>query len=112
MLGGADSVTLLISVVDRDSPDALPIELSGGIGGPAVSMFVWPDHRGGYGPRFGGWGSGDDYGWGGWYGGGVAGPSPALLNTDDALPPVAAPSTLSWNLVVCDFFLRRQAQAP
>jgi hypothetical protein len=74
VLGGTDSVTLLISVVDRDGPDALPIELSGGIGGPAVSMFVWPDHRGG----FGGWGSGDDYGWGGWSGGGVAGPGTVL----------------------------------
>ena len=78
VLGGTDSVTMLISVVDRDSPDALPIELTGGIGGPAVSMFVWPDHRGGYGPHFGGWGSGDDYGWGGWYGGGVAGPGTVL----------------------------------
>jgi len=78
VLGGTDSVTLLISVVDRDSPDALPVELSGGIGGPAVSLFVWPDHRGGYGPHFGGWGSGDDYGWGGWYGGGVAGPGTVL----------------------------------
>lgn len=78
VLGGTDSVTLSISIVDRDSPDALPIELSGGIGGPAVSMFVWPDHRGGYGPNFGGWGSGCDYGWGGWYNGGVAGPGTVL----------------------------------
>jgi hypothetical protein len=78
VLGGTDSVTLNVSIVDRDSPDAPPIELSGGIGGPAVSMFVWPDHRGGYGPHFGGWGSGDDYGWGGWYGGGVAGPGTVL----------------------------------
>jgi hypothetical protein len=78
VLGGTDSVTLNVSIVDRDSPDALPIELSGGLGGPTVSMFVWPDHRGGYGPNFGGWGSGDDYGWGGWYGGGVAGPGTVL----------------------------------
>jgi hypothetical protein len=68
VLGGTDSVTLLISVVDRDSPDALPIELSGGIGGPAVSLFVWPDSRGCHGPYFGGWGYDWDYGWGGWYG--------------------------------------------
>ena len=66
--------------MDRDGPDrAAEIELSGGVGGPAVSMFVWPDHRGGYGPHFGGWGSGDDYGWGGWYGGGVAGPGATVL---------------------------------
>jgi hypothetical protein len=72
VLGGTDSVTLLVSVVDRDSPDALPIELSGGIGGPAVSMFVWADSRGCHGPNFGGWGCGWDYGWGGWYGPGAA----------------------------------------
>ena len=79
VLGGTDSVTLLISVVDRDSPDALPIELSGGIGGPAVSMYcpARPPGRA-HGPHFGGWGSGDDYGWGGWYGGGVAGPGTVL----------------------------------
>jgi hypothetical protein len=73
VLGGTDSVTLMVSVVDRDSPDALPIELSGGIGGPAVSMFVWPDSRGCHGPNFGGWGCGNwDYGWGGWHGAGPA----------------------------------------
>lgn len=71
VLGGTDSLTLLISVVDRDSPDAPPIELTGGIGGPAVSLFVWPD---GYGH---GWGGCHDYGWG-WYGGGVAGPGTVL----------------------------------
>jgi len=78
VLGGTDSVTLNVSIVDRDSPDALPIELSGGLGGPTVSLFVWPDHRGGYGPHFGGWGPGDDYGWGGWHNGGVAGPGTVL----------------------------------
>jgi hypothetical protein len=78
VLGGTDSVTLLVSIVDRDSPDALPIALTGGIGGPALSMFVWPDSRGCHGPNFGGWGCGWDYGWGGWYGGGVAGPGTTL----------------------------------
>jgi hypothetical protein len=78
VLGGTDSVTLLVSIVDRDSPDALPIALTGGIGGPALSMFVWPDSRGCHGPNFGGWGSGWDYGWGSWYGGGVAGPATTL----------------------------------
>jgi hypothetical protein len=72
VLGSTDSVTLLVSIVDRDSPDALPIELSGGIGGPAVSMFVWPDSRGCHGPNFGGWGCDWDYGWGGWHGAGPA----------------------------------------
>jgi len=83
VLGGTDSVTLNVSIVDRDSPDALPIELTGGIGGPTVSMFVWPDHRGGYGPNFGGWGC-CDYGWGGWPGGcGIGG--------------VAVPGTVLWS---------------
>jgi hypothetical protein len=72
VLGSTDSVTLMVSVVDRDSPDALPIELSGGIGGPAVTMFVWPDSRGCHGPYFGGWGCDWDYGWGGWHGAGPA----------------------------------------
>ena len=79
VLGSTDSLALLVSVVDRDSPDALPIELSGGIGGPAVSLFVWPDSRGCHGPNFGGWGCGNwDYGWGGWYSGGIAGPGTTL----------------------------------
>jgi hypothetical protein len=79
VLGSTDSVTLMVSIVDRDSPDALPIELSGGIGGPAVSLFVWPDSRGCHGPNFGGWGCGNwDYGWGGWYSGGLAGPGTTL----------------------------------
>jgi hypothetical protein len=79
VLGSTDSVTLLVSIVDRDSPDALPIELSGGIGGPAVTLFVWPDSRGCHGPNFGGWGCGNwDYGWGGWYSGGAAGPGTTL----------------------------------
>ena len=76
VLGGTDSVTLNVSIVDRDSPDALPVELTGGIGGPAVSMFVWPDaYRQGYG--WGGCHDYHDYRWG-WYGGGVAGPGTAL----------------------------------
>ena len=75
VLGGTDSGTLLLSLVDCDSPDALPIDLTGGIGGPAVSLFVWPDgYRWGWG-GWGGYGYGSgayhDYGWG-WYGGGIA----------------------------------------
>jgi len=97
VLGGTDSVTLNVSIVDRDSSDALPIELSGGLGGPTVSMFVWPDHRGGYGPHFGGWGSGDDYGWGGWYGGGVAGPGTVLWS---ATGVILDPTTGTFAIVV------------
>jgi hypothetical protein len=90
VLGGTDSVTLLVSIVDRDSPDALPIELAENLGGSNVSMFVWPDSRGGYGPHFGGWGSGDDYGWGGWYGGGVAGPGTVLWSATGTIYDVSA----------------------
>ena len=78
VLGGTDSVTLLVSVVAGECTKELPIELTGGIGGPAVSMFVWPDSIGCHGPNFGGWGCGHDYGWGGWYGGGIAGPATTL----------------------------------
>ena len=74
VLGGTDSLTLTVSIVDRDSSDAAPIEVTGGIGGPAVTMFVWPDgHERGYG-GWNGWGGCQDYGWG-WYGGGTA-PAP------------------------------------
>jgi len=73
VLDGTDSVTLLVSIIDRDSSDALPIALTGGIGGPAISMFVWPAGR-----WCGGWGGDHDYGWGGWHNGGVAGPGTAL----------------------------------
>ena len=86
VLGGTDSLTLLVSIVDRDSPDALPIELTGGIGGPAVSLFVWPD---GYGRGYG-WGNCHDYGWGGWYGGGVAGPGTVLWSATGAVLDAAS----------------------
>ena len=84
VLGGTDSGTLLVSVVECDNPDALPIDLSGGLGGPTLSLFVWPDgYRGGCG-GWGGWHGGGgwggychDYGWG-WHGGGVAGPGTVL----------------------------------
>ena len=85
VLGGTDSLTLSVTVVDRDSPDAVPIELSGGIGGPTISLFVWP---GGYGPGYG-WGGCHDYGWG-WRGGGVAGPGTALWTGVGTISDMAA----------------------
>jgi len=75
VLGGTDSVTLAVTIVERDSPDALPIAITGGIGGPAVSMFVWPA---GYGH---GMGNCIDYGWGYWHNGPVAGPGTVLWST-------------------------------
>ena len=92
VLGGTDSVSLLVSVVECDSPDALPIDLSGGLGGPTVSLFVWPDsHRhgyGGWGGYGGGWGGCHDYGWG-WHGGGIAGPGTVLWSATSTIYNVA-----------------------
>ena len=42
VLGGTDSLTLCVTVVECDDPNAAPLELTGGIGGPALSLFVWP----------------------------------------------------------------------
>jgi hypothetical protein len=42
VLGLADSLWLRVIVVESDQPDALPIELTGGIGGPTLQMLVWP----------------------------------------------------------------------
>ena len=43
VLGIADSLWLRVTVVESDRPEALPIELTGGIGGPTLQMLVWPD---------------------------------------------------------------------
>jgi hypothetical protein len=43
VLGLADSLWLRVTVVESDRPEALPIELTGGIGGPTLQMLVWPD---------------------------------------------------------------------
>ena len=42
VVGGADSVLLEIGVVESDDPSAQAIVLTGGIGGPALRMNVWP----------------------------------------------------------------------
>ena len=42
VLGHADSLYLRVTVVDSDNPCAQGIELTGGIGGPALQMIVWP----------------------------------------------------------------------
>lgn len=43
VLGVADSLYLRVTIVDSDSVDALALELTGGLGGPALQMLVWPD---------------------------------------------------------------------
>ena len=42
VLSAADSLEMTITVVESDDPAATPIELSGGIGGPTVTLFIWP----------------------------------------------------------------------
>ena len=42
VVGGADSVLLEVGVVEFDNPSAQAIVLTGGIGGPALRMTVWP----------------------------------------------------------------------
>jgi hypothetical protein len=81
VLGLVDSLALTVQVVDRDSPDAVPLELTGGIGGPVLQMIVWADSW-----RRATWDYGNGYGYGygnGWgYGG--------------ALPPMQSPWTVLW----------------
>lgn len=47
VLGGADSLGLEVSIVESDNPSAAALVLTGGIGGPALTMLVAPDcwHR-------------------------------------------------------------------
>lgn len=42
VIGGADSVMLEIGVVESDNPSSQSLVLTGGIGGPALRMNVWP----------------------------------------------------------------------
>jgi len=42
VLGAADNVWLQVSVIQYDDPSAEAITLTGGIGGPALRMAVWP----------------------------------------------------------------------
>ena len=42
VLGRADSLWLQVSIIERDDPDAEALTLTGGIGGPALRMAVWP----------------------------------------------------------------------
>jgi hypothetical protein len=44
VLGRANSLFLRVTVIESDSVDAQPIDLTGGIGGPVLQMLVWPDH--------------------------------------------------------------------
>lgn len=43
VLGGADCLALEVSIVERDSPSAEALVVTGGIGGPVLTMLVAPD---------------------------------------------------------------------
>lgn len=55
VLAMADSLALEVSVVEWDSPSAPAIELSGGLGGPKLSLFIWPWSRYPLGWDYGAW---------------------------------------------------------
>jgi hypothetical protein len=44
VLGGADCLALEVSIVEADNPSAQALVLTGGIGGPALTMLVAPDY--------------------------------------------------------------------
>lgn len=95
-VSSADSIRLTVTVVDRDDPSALPIApLTGGIGGPAVMLVVWPDSC---------WRTWD-YGWGAGWGAQLAGPTTTLwtgVGTIDPNTPgtfdifIPAPAMGTW----------------
>lgn len=44
VISAADSLFLSVLVVESDSTAAAPLELTGGDGGPALRMYIWPDN--------------------------------------------------------------------
>lgn len=44
VLGGADCFALEVSIVESDNPSAMALDLTGGIGGPALTMLIAPDN--------------------------------------------------------------------
>lgn len=42
VLGVPDSLALNVTIIEADDPNAPPIEISGGIGGSLLSLFIWP----------------------------------------------------------------------
>lgn len=43
VLGHGDSLVLALTIIESDHPDAAPIDLTGGLGGPALWVYIWPD---------------------------------------------------------------------
>jgi len=50
VLSAADSLTLRVTVVESDDPNAQQVVITGGIGGPAAQLVIWQDQC-----RPGGW---------------------------------------------------------
>jgi hypothetical protein len=44
VLSAADSIDLTVTIVESDDPSAQAIVLTGGIGGPACTLLIWPEH--------------------------------------------------------------------
>jgi hypothetical protein len=42
VLGAADSMALEVAIVQYDNPSAPALDLTGGIGGPTLTLFIWP----------------------------------------------------------------------
>ena len=117
VLGRADSLFLRVTIVDSDNPCAQAIALTGGIGGPALQMLVWPDgYRrgwggyGGWGGYNGGWGGYHDYGWG-WHGGGVVGPGTVLWAGQGVISPALGAFDIAFPTATMATWPRRCAYA-
>ena len=55
VISAADSIALSVLIVESDDPSALPLDLTGGLGGPALRLYIWPDspvYRWDYGAPF------------------------------------------------------------
>lgn len=55
VISAADSLALSVLIVESDDPSASPLELSGGLGGPALRLYIWQDspvYRWDYGAPF------------------------------------------------------------
>jgi hypothetical protein len=48
VVAASDSVLLSVSIIESDDPAAEALVLTGGIGGPALRLTVWPDSTGWY----------------------------------------------------------------
>lgn len=92
VLSATDSLTLRVTVVESDDPNAQQVVITGGIGGPAAQLVIWLDQA---------WGGYSGWNWPSWgwdYGrlaaapgtilwSGIGTPQPGLGSFDWFLPP-------------------------